>query len=366
MVIENPLMPPRLGVGTIPNVVPFTMRENFAQMGLVEGMRHWIVTDLIPFVNGNIDKLSTEWVAQVNSLIDQFETITTGLVSDVNEAVEEIGTSVTDAQVAQAAAEAARDLAEQFASQAQEVQDASVTVILNDEDSQLRSALQGLFAPLAGYTTLYDTVTSGRLSGATLDTRFDGKADKTSVDAKNDAQDAAITAASALAASKADGSVQAVVESGRLSAAQMEASWGTKSGQEAIAAEVASIPRNGMPILVPGKKYVSMACVIRRVNATTWEFIDDGNHVPVGVSSISMTSTYVLITGNFVGKAVASCSVTPDETFSQAAVRVGASVGLSTIRVYFYMGAAGSAPVNPGLLSAAGANVWVYGVWEVE
>src|SRR5690606_6054014 len=168
MVIENPLMPPRLGVGTIPNVQPFTMRENFAQMGLVEGMRHWIVTDLIPFVNLNIDKLSTEWVEQVNSLITQFETITIGLVSDVNEAVEQIGTSVTDAQAAQVAAEAARDLAEQFASQAQDVQDGSVTVIVNDEDSQLRNALTGLFAPLAGYTTLYDVVNSGRLSDATL------------------------------------------------------------------------------------------------------------------------------------------------------------------------------------------------------
>src|SRR5690606_23222487 len=217
--------------------------------------------------------------------------------------------------------------------------------------SDLRNALTGLFAPLAGYTTLYDVVNSGRLSDATLNPRFDAKANVTDVNAKNQTQDDAIAAAAALAASKADASVQTTVETGRLSATEMNNTWATKAAQDELAGTVAGIPKDGMPVLAPGKKYKTIACVVRRVDANTWEFIDDGNHTPIGVSAISLTATYVLITANFTGKAVVSTIATPDETFAQAAVRVGASVGLSSIRLYFSMGAAGSAPVNPGALS---------------
>lgn len=171
MVIANPLMPPRLGVGTIPSVVPFTMRENRSQMGLVEGMRHWIDKDLVPFINENIDSLSNTWVEQANKLIDDFEMITTGLVATVNEAVEGIGTSVEDAQAAQAAAEAARDLAAQYASDAEEIQDAAITTIVSDDASATRAAMDVLYASFASVTGI-NGVLNGRLSAATLDGRF--------------------------------------------------------------------------------------------------------------------------------------------------------------------------------------------------
>jgi len=181
MVIENPLMPPRLGVGTVPNIVPFTMRENFSQMGLVEGMRHWINYDLIPFINANVDKLSATWVEQANALIDAFEVITTGLVAEVNGAVAQIGDRVEQAEAAKVAAEAARDLAAQYASQAEEIQDVAVAGITGDDTSATRSVLDGLYASAAAFDII-EGIIDGRLSEASMTANFAAKTTQETVE----------------------------------------------------------------------------------------------------------------------------------------------------------------------------------------
>lgn len=181
MVILNPIMPPRLEAGTIPNTQPFTMRENFSQMGLVEGMRDWIVTDLVPFVNENFTVLDERWVAEYNKLITDFETITVGLVSDVNGAVAEIGTAVGDAQAAQTAAEAARDQASIYASEAEAIQDVAISTIASDDASQTRTTLDGLYATAQGFADLAAEVTTGRLSVESLETMLEPLATTTNV-----------------------------------------------------------------------------------------------------------------------------------------------------------------------------------------
>lgn len=364
-IIANPLMPPHLGGGTVASVQPFTLRENPSQMALVEGMRHWLGACLVPFINENIGKLSEDWVTTANGLIEQFEVITHGLVTEVNDAVVSIGTSVTDAQTARTAAEAARDLAEQFASQAQDIQDESVTVIVGDEESDLRNALNSIYAPLAGYVIMYDTVTTGRLSEATLASQFGAKLDASVFVADREELDTTFEGIQDVLDGKASIATQETVESGRLSPAQMSASWATKTSHDTLAGTVAGIPRNGYPVLATGKQYKSVACVLRRVNSTTWAPIADEFHSPVGVESVIMSNTYIQVNAPFTGRVI-TCAVTPDETFAQHGVRIGASIGVGHVRIYAYMGAAGSSPVNPGTLSASGANIWVYCVWEVD
>lgn len=98
---------------------------------------------------------------------------------------------------------------------------------------------------------------------------------------------------------------------------------------------------------------------IRWVNSTTWEIVDDAAHEPTGMASVTPYSTYVRVDYDFTAAEVGSCQVTSDEAFASADVRVGTSVGLDNMRIYFYMPSYGSTPVPPSLLSKAGANVWI-------
>lgn len=186
MPIVNPIVPLAsfpYNTGTFPNVVPFTMREGYGQMELLEDMRNYLVYKIIPFINENTNKLGEEWVAERIALITGWEQLSSALIQEVNEAVAEIGTSVADAQAAQAAAEAAAALAEQFASDAEEIQDGAVNTIVNDGGSQLRGTLDGLYAAKAAFEIVADTLATGRLSATAIDDRFTLKADKAHVDA---------------------------------------------------------------------------------------------------------------------------------------------------------------------------------------
>lgn len=295
MVIENPLMPPRLGVGTVPNIVPFTMRENFSQMGLVEGMRHWINADLIPFINANVEQLSTTWVEQANALIDAFEIITTGLVTDVNGAVAQIGDRVEQAEAAKVAAEAARDLAAQYASEAEEIQDVAVAGITGDGTSATRGVLDGLYASATAFDTIADII-DGRLSEASMEANFAAK----------DTQD--------------------TVETGRLSAASvkadMDASRGTvlDSDYASLELALAATPVNG-------------TLEVRTVHARTTTFTVDKpvtiNFHGIGgivvqskdidgiaviadnvtINDVNVSGAYGSVVGNGVGVRVTDCAL---------------------------------------------------------
>jgi len=105
-----------------------------------------------------------------------------------------------------------------------------------------------------------------------------------------------------------------------------------------------------------------VSCTIQRVNSTTWAVINNTAHRPLGVLSVVLYSTYVRVNYDFTAVHVSSVQVTPDESFAAPDVRVGTSVGLSYMNIYFYMGTS-STPVDPSLLSTAGANVWITGTF---
>lgn len=120
-------------------------------------------------------------------------------------------------------------------------------------------------------------------------------------------------------------------------------------------------------IITPSKQEMSpVSGTIRWVSATQWEALDDPGHVPLGIDTVTVHPTYVRVDYDFTADRVGSCQVTVDEAFASANVRVGASVGVDHLIVYFYMPSYGSTPVPPALLSKANANVWITCFHHVE
>lgn len=103
---------------------------------------------------------------------------------------------------------------------------------------------------------------------------------------------------------------------------------------------------------------------IRWASATSWTTIEDSAHHASGIDSVQVFTDHLRVNYGFTATTVASMQVTPDESFTAAGVRVGASVGLDHADLYFYMGAS-QTPVNPALLTRAGANVWITGFMNV-
>lgn len=176
MTIINPLYPPTVGAGGVPNVVPFTIRENPSQVYIIESMRVWINDQLVPFINDNINQLAEDWVSNVTDLIETWEELSISLVEQVQEIAEGVGTAVEDAQAAQSAAEDARDLAEQYASTVVAFQDSAVGALIDDTDSVTRIALDNVYATITDLESvsnfvddINDVINTGRLSAPVLD-----------------------------------------------------------------------------------------------------------------------------------------------------------------------------------------------------
>lgn len=111
------------------------------------------------------------------------------------------------------------------------------------------------------------------------------------------------------------------------------------------------------PQLVPSPQ---LATTIRNTG-NGWSVISDDTHTPVGVASVQVFPDRVRVFYDFAAVSVMSLQATPDEAFAAADVRVGASVGIDYVDIYFYLPAYGTTPVNPALLTREGANVWITG-----
>ena len=97
-----------------------------------------------------------------------------------------------------------------------------------------------------------------------------------------------------------------------------------------------------------------------RLYSGSWATISDAGHTPTGFGQIETLADRVRVHYDFPVTSVSSVQVTPDEAFTAAGVRLGASVGLNHVDILFYMGTS-QTPVNPALLTRAGANVWITG-----
>ena len=133
---------PAFLAGSIPQIVPFSVRETPTILSNVEAMRVWIRDQLVPFVNGASTQLSDDWGTEKTELIEGWEALTTQLIERVDSAVEGVNESVTEAEAAKVAAESARDLAELFASQVEAFQDAAITSIFTNPETNFRIAFE--------------------------------------------------------------------------------------------------------------------------------------------------------------------------------------------------------------------------------
>lgn len=94
--------------------------------------------------------------------------------------------------------------------------------------------------------------------------------------------------------------------------------------------------------------------------STGWYAINNASHTPTGIGTIDTLPDRVRVWFAFAPSSISSLQATPDESFTAAGVRVGASVGLEYVDVFFYMGTS-QTPVDPRLLTRANANVWLTG-----
>lgn len=92
-----------------------------------------------------------------------------------------------------------------------------------------------------------------------------------------------------------------------------------------------------------------------------WELVTTPGHTPVGLSratcdprSGALTVTYTEPIGSIV-----TAFVTPDETFARRGYSGGASVGLSSMRVYFGTADGRSLSCADSRLASASGNWWV-------
>lgn len=134
--------------GSYSNIVPFTIRETPSLTYVVETMRRWLESDLVPHINDNVNTLVDDWEYHVKDLSEEWR----NLSNDLQDYVQDLSTEMHDrlglAQIAQSEAERARDQAAIFASQAQEVQDQAIHTIFIDESSQFRNEFNSVIGQL--------------------------------------------------------------------------------------------------------------------------------------------------------------------------------------------------------------------------
>lgn len=95
-----------------------------------------------------------------------------------------------------------------------------------------------------------------------------------------------------------------------------------------------------------------------RCSGGVYSAIADAGHSPYGIASVTTTSTYVRVTFTQPLSAVGDMQITPDETYAQAGVAMGGSVGLSYVNILF---AKDGNPVSPASVCYSGSNVWLNG-----
>lgn len=118
------------------------------------------------------------------------------------------------------------------------------------------------------------------------------------------------------------------------------------------------------PVVVEQPAVGTISGTIRWASPSTWTTVHDAGHEPVGIESIQVLRDRLRVHYTFDAAKVGSVQVTPDEQFTAANVRCGASVGLSYADVFCYMPGS-STPVDPGRLTRKGGNIWVSGLFDL-
>jgi hypothetical protein len=127
------------------------------------------------------------------------------------------------------------------------------------------------------------------------------------------------------------------------------------------AAPAASTAASDVLVAESGTRLALVSCALRNTG-TGWTVINDSGHTPSGCSGVVQRADHLELQHDVGAVRVSSLTVTVDETYAKAGLRVGASVGFTLSRIYLYSGAAGTASLDPATLTASTGNLWVYGL----
>lgn len=221
--MTTPILPPFVPIGgTYPTVQPFTFRDGYSYVQKFDRLVKYINTTIVPWVETNYAELAEAFATQVAIMVAAFEAATANIEDQV-----------AQAEAAAAAAQVAADLAAMYAGETQELQDDAITAIFNSLTSDFRIALDGEYAAKDDLDAVEATVNTGRLSAATMDARFAGKENAGAAAAEAiDRADADVELQNQID-QKADHSTQETVETGRLSEEILDVRF-LESGQSAI------------------------------------------------------------------------------------------------------------------------------------
>lgn len=154
-----------------------------------------------------------------------------------------------------------------------------------------------------------------------------------------------------------------------LSAAAGFAAFGPEVDQDRQSAQTGAAVE--APQVVPASARRSVGAVgqievggVLRNTGSGWHVLDDAGHQPSGLGAVTQTSTYVEVQHLTAALEVHEVQVTVDEYYASVGLRVGASVGLTRTRIFFYQGTS-TTPVDPATLTAANGNIWLSGSFWV-
>lgn len=103
---------------------------------------------------------------------------------------------------------------------------------------------------------------------------------------------------------------------------------------------------------------------VLRITSGSWAALNDTNHRPLGVASVTHSSEGIYLHFSFTAARVRTFVVAVDETYAQQLGLVcGASVGLQYAFIQCSRRDQAGA-VHPGTLEIPGSNLWVWGLFE--
>lgn len=191
MTMISPITPFAQPAPFVSNITPFTYRDGTTYLEYLTALQRYITEVVVPELDANINVLSQAWYDQSVALVAQVEALIAEQNAHFDEVLEDLQNNAINAN------------------------DPVVKALVENPTSQTRIALDAIYATDADLATLtgrvdtLDTlVATGRLSSATLDSRFNAKA--------------STTALTDGLATKADKSTQDTVETGRLSQTNLD------------------------------------------------------------------------------------------------------------------------------------------------
>ena len=105
----------------------------------------------------------------------------------------------------------------------------------------------------------------------------------------------------------------------------------------------------------------TLAGAIRNTGAG-FALIDDAGHTPIGLTSVTQTSTSITVHYTDPIDQVGAVVIGSDETMADHHVECGASVGLEYVVIRCFRD---GAILNPASMTWSGSNLWILGtVWD--